>query len=215
MHVSATPYSGNPGRGAGKTRRGTGPWRMEDGGWRLEAEARDYCCTTTSQSSIDCPFALSLPPEQKNQGGKAPSLVLLATYVPSALSMASQPSPLGAPVLTSQQANLTEYSLHFTHPSPRCLSILVSCSAVTTTSQTVVLVRFCSQGDRPGHSGTDGGDKIKQTTAAVRHQDQGSRATSTRLATRARRQQSVWSLSLRWEDTSENHHAPLNFPQAP
>lgn len=139
---------------------------MEDGGWRLEAEARDYRCTTTSQSSIDCPFALSLPPEQKNQGGKAPSLALLATYVPSALSMASQPSPLGAPVLTSQQANLTEYSLHFTHPSPRCLSILVSCSAVTTTRQTVVLVRFCSQGDRPGHSGTDGGDKIKQNNSS-------------------------------------------------
>ena len=104
MHVSATVVTQ-----AGKTRRETGPWRMEAGGWRLEAEARDYRCTTTSQSSIDCPFALSLPPEQKNQGGKPPSLVLLATlctYVRTS-SMASQPSPLGAPVLTSQQANLT------------------------------------------------------------------------------------------------------------
>lgn len=182
---------------------------MEDGhrGWKRRPE-------TTAAPPPAKPVIVRSPYRcHQNKRTRVENRLLSSCWLRT-LTMASQPSPLGAPVLTSQQANLTPSIL----PTPPQMSIwLVSCSAITTTRQTVVLVRFCSQGDRPGHSGTDGGDKIKQNnrTAGVRHQDQGSRAASTRLATRARRQQSVWSLSLRWEDTSENHHAFLNFPQAP
>lgn len=56
MHVSATPYSGNPGRGAGKTRRGTGPWRMEAGGWKRRPETTAAPPPASHQLIVRSPY---------------------------------------------------------------------------------------------------------------------------------------------------------------